>query len=126
MATNAFRPPKLIELTEHETITSYAKWQSNVLFHLSQVNEFASFLESEWSARGVTQRGLEDDAEPIPAAQRKTAAQKKIVLERMLGVIAQYAPSLLHNQIVDKSTSLSWIWTRIRRHMVSHSQRYTS
>ena len=116
MTTNAFRPPKLTELSEHETITSYAKWQSNILFHLSQINEFAPFLETEWREKGVAQRGLADDAAPIPDAQRKTAAQKKIVLERMLGLIAQYAPSLLHNQIKDKSTSLSWIWKRIRQH----------
>ena len=34
----------------------------------------------------------------------------------MLGWIAQYAPVLLRNEILKDSTSLAWIWTRIRRH----------
>ena len=92
MATNAFRPPKQRELTEHETITSYAKWQSNILFHLSQCNEFAPYLEAEWGKQSVPQRGFTDDADTVAAATRKTAAQKKIVLERMLGLVAQHAP----------------------------------
>ena len=38
------------------------------------------------------------------------------MLERMLGLIAQFAPSLLQNEIIKRSTSLSWIWQRIRKH----------
>ena len=34
----------------------------------------------------------------------------------MLGWIAQHAPVLLRNEILKDSTSLAWIWTRIRRH----------
>ena len=116
MAANSFRPPKPRELTENETITSYAKWQSNVLFLLSQCNDFAPFLETEWEKDNVAQRGFTDDADTVPAATRKTAVQKKIVLERMLGLVASYAPSLLHNKILKSSTSLSWIWNRIRQH----------
>ena len=62
MAANSFRPPKPRELTENETITSYAKWQSNVLFLLSQCNDFAPFLETEWEKDNVAQRGFTDDA----------------------------------------------------------------
>ena len=117
MATGGlFRPPKPRELTETETITSYAKWQSNILFLLSQCNEFAPYLESEWSKHGVAHRGLTNDPESVPAATRKTAAQKVIVLERMIGLVAGNAPNLLHNEIMKRSTSLKWIWNRIRRH----------
>ena len=34
----------------------------------------------------------------------------------MLGLIAQFVPSLLRNENIKKSTSLSWIWQRIRKH----------
>ena len=34
----------------------------------------------------------------------------------MLGLIAQYAPSLIRTEIIKWSTSLSWIWNCIRRH----------
>ena len=34
----------------------------------------------------------------------------------MLGLVAQFAPSLLRNHIIKKSTSLAWIWTQIRKH----------
>ena len=115
MAVN-FRPPKQWVLKENENITSYANWQSNLLYHLSLCNEFAPYLESEWQKYGVAARGLLDDGEDVDAASRKTAVQKTITLERMLGLVAQFAPSLLRNEIIKRSTSLSSIWQRIRKH----------
>ena len=109
----SFHHPKQWTLTENESITSYVNWQSNIEYHLSLSNEFASFLAAVWSKKSVTNRGLVDD----PAGdQRKTAVQKNLLLERMLGLVAQFAPSLLRNDIIKKSTSLAWIWTRIRKH----------
>ena len=116
MAANAFRPPKQWPLMENETITSFANWQSNLLYHLSLVNEFSPYLDTEWSAKHVANHGLTDDPDTVTAANRKTAAQKTIILDRMLGLIAQFAPSLLRKDITKSSTSLAWIWTRIRRH----------
>ena len=75
---------------------------------------FALFLEGDWSPQPTPNRGLTDD--PAGTNNRKTAIQKKIMLERMLGLIAQFAPSLLRNEIIKRSTSLSWIWQRIRKH----------
>ena len=117
MATT-FRPPKQWVLSEHETITSFASWQSNILYHLSLNNEFAPFLEdnARWQKKSVANRGLVADADSTPANERKTAAQKNIHLDRMLGLIAQFSPSLLRNDIIRKSLSLDWIWKRIRKH----------
>ena len=117
MATS-FRPPKQWVLQEKETITSFASWQSNILYHLSLNNEFAAFLDDafEWQKKSSPNRGLASDSDEVPAGERKTAAQKNIHLERMLGLIAQFAPSLLRNDIIGKSTSLNWIWKRIRKH----------
>ena len=69
-----------------------------------------------WSKSSVNNRGLVADADPIPADERKTALQKNAILEQMLGLIAQYAPALLRNDIMKKSTSIGWIWNRIRQH----------
>ena len=79
MATSTFKPPKPRELSENETITSFASWQSNILYHLSLNNEFARFLDDgvTWQKKSVANRGLAADAEPVPAADRKTAGQKK-------------------------------------------------
>ena len=114
----SFKPPKQWVLSEHETITSFASWQSNILYHLSLNNEFAQFLDDDvtWQKKSVANRGLAADGDPVPAAERKTGAQKNIVLERMLGLIAQFSPSLLRNDIIGKSLSLDWIWKRIRKH----------
>ena len=114
----SFRPPKQWVLTEKETITSFANWQSNILYHLSLNNEFARFIDptATWSKQSVANRGLANDGNDIPQDDRKTAAQKNIVLERMLGLIAQFAPSLLRSDIIKRSTSLNWIWQRIRKH----------
>ena len=38
------------------------------------------------------------------------------MVERLLGLIAHFSPSLLRNEIIKHSTSLSWIWQRIRKH----------
>ena len=87
---------------------------------MSLNNEFAEFIDPEftWSKQSTTNRGLQVDGADsgIAANARKTAVQKNIQLERMLGLIAQFAPSLLHNEIVKKSTGLNWVWQRIRQH----------
>ena len=116
MTDHSLRLPKLLTLTEDETITDYAKWQSNLKFHLSLRNEFAPFLDAEWSTVAITNRGLVNDTDAVAENQRKTAAQKKIILERMLEFIGQFAPSLLYREILKNSTCLNWVWTRIQRH----------
>ena len=111
-----FRPPKQWVLTETETISSFCNWQSNLLYHLSLNNEFATFIADgfEWQRKSVANRGLTNDA--AEANGRKTEAQENVQLDRMLGIIAQFCPALLHNDIVKKSTSLKWIWQRVRKH----------
>ena len=114
---SAFRPPKPWKLKEEkETISGFENWQSNCLYNLSLSNEFAPFLTTQWRPQSVLHRGLLDDPTTVDEAVRKTAAQKAILLDRMLGIIAQWAPSLLRKDVVKYSTSLSWIWQRIRRH----------
>ena len=114
----SFRPPKQWVLTENETITSFANWQSNIIYHLSLNNEFAQFIEptATWQRQSVINRGLINDPNTVPENERKTATQKNIILERMLGLISQFAPSLLRSDIIKRSTSLQWIWKRIRKH----------
>ena len=112
-AGGAFRPPKPWQLTESETINTFANWKSNVLYNLSLNNEFAPFLDSEWSKKSVSNRGLLD---VTLGEVTKTAVQRAIVLDRMLGLIVQFVPSLLRTEILKRSTSLSWIWNRLRKH----------
>ena len=90
-----------------------------MLYHLSISRDYAPYLETEWSKQTVTNRGLladDENDESIPENRRKTAVQKKIILERMLALIAQFAPPLLRNEIIKRSTSLASIWQRIRKH----------
>jgi len=114
----SFRPPKQWVLTENETITSFANWQSNIIYHLSLNNEFAPFIEptATWQKQSVLNRGLKNDPNTVAENERKTGTQKNIILERMLGLISQFAPSLLRSDIIKRSTSLQWIWKRIRKH----------
>ena len=113
-----FKPPKNKILSENETISSYTSWQSNMLFHLSLYKEFANFIadDVEWSKKSVANRGLTDDGNDVEEDKRRNAVQKNIQLEHMLGYIAQHSPALLRNDIVKNSTSLKWIWQRIRKH----------
>ena len=95
MTGGSFQLPKQWQLTENETITSFANWQSNIMYHLSLNNEFASFLTESWSKKSVTTRCLSESG-------GKTAVQRNIILERMLGLIVQFVPSLLRNDIIKK------------------------
>ena len=114
--TDRFRPPKQWVLTGNENISSYSNWQSNMLYHLILCNEFAPFLTTEWRKQGVTNRSLVDDGDEVPVADnKKSAVQKKMVPERMLGLVAQFSPSLLRNDIIKRSTSLSWVWQCISK-----------
>ncbi len=124
MVDNAMRLPKLEILKENTTITDFDKWKNNLLYHFSLNDNFAQFLDSEWQKKSVANHGFDADGDEVPDVRnRKTAAQKSIQLDRMLGVVAQYAPSLLHNDILKKSTSLSWAWKRIRKYFAfSHSE----
>ena len=61
-------------------------------------------------------RGLKDDGEDIATPQRKTAQQKVVTLELMLGQIANYCPVIARNTIVKNSCSLNDIWAALRLH----------
>ncbi len=89
-----------------------------MMFHLSLFNQFANFIPDEvtWLKKSVANRGLTDDGTDVDEGTRKTAVQKNIQLEHMLGYIAQHCPALLRNDIIKNGTSLKWIWQRIRKH----------
>ena len=52
----------------------------------------------------------------MPEARRRTAAQKNVHLELMLGQIANFCPVILRNTIVKNRTSVKSIWQAIRSH----------
>ena len=75
MAQNsAFRAPKPWQLTESETMSSFANWKSNILYNLSLNNEFALFLDTTWAKSSVANRGLLDMREN--GEVKKTAVQQ--------------------------------------------------
>jgi len=109
------RAPKQHVLTTSETLTSFEAWKSNLVYILSLDNTFAPFLESTWlKSKNNPTRGLHDDG--LLANDGRTAAQKKIQLELMLGMIANYAPVISRNTIIKQSTSLASVWTLIKQH----------
>ena len=107
-------------LTKDETITSFQAWQHNVIYRLSLDKNFAPFLVDNvtWDKKTPTNqlRGLEADGPPIPAEDRKSAAQKLIHLEMMLGYIANYCTVISRNSIITNSTSLEDVWQKVRAH----------
>ena len=75
----SFKPPKQWVLTEQETITSFASWQSNIIYHLSLNNEFAQFIEptAAWQKQSVTNRGLANDPNTVPAKPQTNCFAKE-------------------------------------------------
>ena len=95
-------------------------WKQNLQYTLSLDANFAPFLITgiTWGKKTRTagNRNLTDDGADVPEAQRKTAAQKLIQLELMLGQIASFCPVISRNSIIKNSTSINDIWQLIRSH----------
>ena len=116
----ATRAPKQWSLTKDETITTFESWRQNLKYVLSLDPNFAAFMEDgvEWEkkTRVGRNRGFQDDDEEVEARVRRTAQQKVIHLELMLGQIANFCPVISRNTIVRNSTSLDNVWQAIRAH----------
>ena len=115
---SSIRGRRLERLTENETISSFSSWKQNVEFQLTNCVDFAPYLvrNFSWRPSRVQYRGLSDDGDDVPAANRKLAMQKHAVLDHLIRLICSYCPEHIQSEIERKCTSLDWIWQRIRRH----------
>ena len=57
-----------------------------------------------------------NDVNDVPAAARRTAVQKCVQLDLMLGQLTNFCPVISRNSIVKHSTSLADVWQQIREH----------
>ena len=124
MAYNNIRAPKQKELGKRETLTSFENWRQTLVYTASLDANLAPFLAHGFTwlkqTNANNNRGLQGDAAPIPENQRRTAAQKLISLELLLGHIASYAPVIGRPTIIKNSTSLASIWQALRQHYGFH------
>ena len=101
-------------LTKHETITSVTNWRQKLEYTLATDPRFDLFLEpnATWlkTSPADANRGFTDTAGGL------TAIQKVKNLELCLGQIANYCPVISRGTIINKSTSLSFVWEAIRLH----------
>ena len=117
--SNVQRAQKPRPLSQSETLISYETWKDNLVYLLSLEADFAPFLltTATWTKAGTTNRGFTDDTSLPPTnANGKTAAQKVVILERMLGQIANFCPVITRSTIIKKSTKLADIWSEIREY----------
>ena len=86
---NSNRAPKQWSVTKNETITTFEAWRQNLQYSLSLDANFAPFLADNfsWQKKSSTspKRGLTSDGEDVPTSRRRTANQKNVHLEPMLG-----------------------------------------
>ena len=117
---NSNRAPKQWSLTKNETITTFEAWRQNLQYSLSLDANFVPFLADNftWLKKSSTapNRGLEPDGDDVPTTRRRTAFQKNLHLELMLGQIANFCPVISRSSIVKNSTSISSVWQAIRAH----------
>ena len=118
--TDSHRAPKQWCLSKHEDINSFDRWRQNLLYTLTLDEKFSAFLteDATWEKKSKNNqtRGLTNDPTTVPTEKRRTAQQKAIALEMMLGQIANFCPVIARNTIIRTSTSLSDIWQTIRLH----------
>ena len=114
------KAPKPWKLTEDESFSSFTSWQNNILYVLNQDDSFKRYLTptSKWNklTSADPHRGFADDGEDIRTAKRLTAQQKAANLNQMLGLISQWVPHYLSNDIVKNSTDMPSIWQFIRKY----------
>ncbi|CAH3186842.1 unnamed protein product [Porites lobata] len=91
---NSNRSPKQWSLTKNETITTFEAWRQNLQYFLSLDVNFAPFLAHNfrWLKKSSTAPniGLEPDGDDVPTTRRRTAFQKNLHLDLMLGQIANF------------------------------------
>ena len=109
------KAPKPWKLTETETFTSFTNWQSNLTYVLSQETNFIPFLGPDvtWSKASTANRGL---AAVTTGGVTVSAQQRNAHLTQMLGLIAQWVPTFLTNDIVKSSTCMGDVWNFIRKY----------
>ena len=117
---NFNRALKRWSITKNETITTFEAWRQNLQYSLSLDANFVPFLADNftWLKKSSTapNRGLEPDGDDVPTTRRRTAFQKNLHLELMLGQIANFCPVISRSSIVKNSTSISSVWQAIRAH----------
>ena len=109
------KPPKPYKLDEEVNFAAFSGWRSNIEYNLQQDPNFAQFLvpDFRWAKSDVRDRGL---LAVGSGANRVSGAQRVVHLNQMLGLIAQYVPCFLSNDIVKNSTSVSDVWNFIRKY----------
>ena len=113
------RAPKQWLLSKNETLNSFTNWKENLLYTFSLDDNFAPYLVDNvtWAKKSQSNpnRGFTNDPTTV-RENRRTAVQKCVQLELMLGQIANYCTVISRNVIVKNSTSLNDIWSKIREH----------
>ena len=107
------RGPKPWKLTEEESFSSFTSWKHNILYSLAQEPTFKPFLES-----GATWERLTSDnpSRGFTDSDGLTKEQKASNLDKMLGLITQWVPHYLANDITKQSTSIDSICQFIRKY----------
>ena len=121
---NSNRALKQWSLAKNETITTFEAWTQTLQYFLSLDANFAPFLADNFTclkkSATAPNRGLEPDGDDVPTTRRRTAFQKNLHLELMLGQIANFCPVISRSSIVKNSTSISSVWQAIRAHYGFH------
>ena len=122
MATSMNRSRKPWPLETTETVTSFERWRSNLVYNIRQDECFAPFTNMSWNKftkkADNKYRGLvadTDATQPVKAKQKSQEA-KLAALELRLEMIANWAPIVSRLSILRNSTSLDSIWQSIRAH----------
>ena len=96
MARSAVAPAPW-RLSREETPASFLEWKRTLLVSLCSYSEFSPFLGEGISWRRKSKanplRGFVDDPFDLPGS--KTAAQKVVILELMLGQISAFCPIIV-------------------------------
>ena len=134
MASGRIRiePPNQLPSTGLSAI-QYKQWKIALKIFLNQTPEFREFFPggkyTTWEAQEENPHRIHKLDDSDKPAERNEAdellAQKRINLETMLGIIARYSDEGDFDDIMEKSTSLEWIYQlHERRYNIQRKGRY--
>ena len=120
--TNFKIGPKIIPLSDVETIGSIERWKNNVTYHLRQNNDFLPYLQGHFGkkSKATPCRALTDEIKTETVGDEtitsvvNSKVDKCFIVDMMLDQIANHCPLIPRNDIIRDSASLTDVWSKIK------------
>lgn len=117
--------PKIVPLSEVETLSSIERWRQNILYHLRLNEEFRQYLKEDTEFgkkskqqpcrlfRDTLQTRKDNEGHDVVSV-KESKEDKCFIIDLLLDQIANFAPLIPRFDITRESASLQEVWQKVR------------